>query len=111
MTKVYRFKSASDADVVMMEPAAVELLGLIGKAPADQGIIEAAALPEALRALGRATAPAATQDRSTPRPPADDGDDDAAPADEAVALHQRAWPLLEMMKRAAAEGHDIVWGV
>jgi hypothetical protein len=30
---------------------------------------------------------------------------------EAVTLRQRAWPLVEMMKRAHAEDQDIVWGV
>ena len=49
---------------------------------------------------------AAAAQANDPDPGADD-----APADEAVALHQRAWPLVEMMKRAQAEGHDIVWGV
>ena len=28
-----------------------------------------------------------------------------------VSLRQRAWPLIEMMKRAHAEDQDIVWGV
>ena len=30
---------------------------------------------------------------------------------EGVSLRQRAWPLVEMMKRSMAEGADIVWGV
>ena len=33
-----------------------------------------------------------------------------APRD-GVTLRQRAWPLVEMMKRSSAENADIVWGV
>ena len=33
-----------------------------------------------------------------------------APRDS-VTLRQRAWPLLEMMKRSIGEKADIVWGV
>ena len=33
-----------------------------------------------------------------------------APRD-AITLRQRAWPLVEMMKRSSAAGADIVWGV
>ncbi len=29
----------------------------------------------------------------------------------AVGLRQRAWPMLEMMRRSLAEHADIVWGV
>jgi hypothetical protein len=28
-----------------------------------------------------------------------------------VSLRQRAWPLVEMMRRSHAAGHEIVWGV
>ena len=30
---------------------------------------------------------------------------------EGVSLRQRAWPMVEMMKRAHAAGKEIVWGV
>ena len=41
----------------------------------------------------------------------------SVPGDELLAdnaawlVRQRAWPLVEMMKRSHADGHDIVWGV
>jgi hypothetical protein len=31
--------------------------------------------------------------------------------DDPVTLRQRAWPLIEMMKRTQAAGEAIVWGV
>ena len=40
---------------------------------------------------------------------ADDEDRDGGAA--AVGLAQRAWPMMEMMKRSLAERADIVWGV
>jgi hypothetical protein len=30
---------------------------------------------------------------------------------EGVTLRQRAWPLVEMLKRSQSEGQDVVWGV
>ena len=32
------------------------------------------------------------------------------PAREGVSLRQRAWPLVDLMKRAHPADHDIVWG-
>ena len=37
-------------------------------------------------------------------------DDDEGDGAKAVGLAQRAWPLLEMMRRSLAEKTDIVWG-
>ena len=38
-------------------------------------------------------------------------DPEIAAKGDAVALRQRVWPLIEMMKRSHAAGEDIVWGV
>ena len=35
----------------------------------------------------------------------------AQAAAKSIRLQQRAWPLLEMMKRSLAAKKDIVWGV
>ena len=104
---IYRFKSKATGDLVMMGPVGDRILRLIGRDPAPQGIIEAAALPAAIAALERAVA-----EEAAPQADADDGSGDgkAGGADK-VSLRQRAWPLLEMMRRAQREGHDIVWGV
>jgi hypothetical protein len=100
----YTFKSKADADLIMMAPAADQILTLIGKAPAAQGIIEASAIAAAMQALEAAVA---IEDQAHRADPAfEEGD-----RIERVGLHQRAWPLLEMMKRSMAEKADIVWGV
>jgi hypothetical protein len=33
------------------------------------------------------------------------------PQRQGVSLRQRAWPMLELMRRSLAAGHDVVWGV
>ena len=102
---MYRFKSKADGDLIMMGPVGDQILRIVGREPASQGIIEVAALPGAIRALEEAIAAAELARRDAKRT---DDDDRGA---EAVGLAQRAWPMLEMMRRSFAEHSDIVWGV
>jgi cyclopropane-fatty-acyl-phospholipid synthase len=104
---MYRFKSKADADLLMMKPVGDQILRILGREPAAQGIIEAAALPEAIRSLEEAIAAAELAKRDARR--ADDDDDNGGA--EAVGLQQRAWPVLEMLRRSLAERADVVWGV
>ena len=103
---MYRFKSKADGDLIMMAPVGDQILRIIGREPAAQGIIEVTALPQAIAALEQAIA-AAELARADARN-ADDEDERGA---NAIGLPQRAWPLLEMMRRSLAERADIVWGV
>jgi hypothetical protein len=106
---IYKFKSKSAGDVIMMGPTGDQVLRALGREPAPKGIIEAKDLPGAVSALeqavaadeaARAEAEAEASAQGTKLPPR-----------EGVALRQRVWPLVEMMKRSQADGHDIVWGV
>ena len=106
---MYRFKSKADGDLIMMAPVGDQLLRIIGREPAAKGIIEVAALPRAIAALEEAIA-AAELARVAARK-TDDDDDEQAGGANAIGLQQRAWPLLEMMRRSLAERADIVWGV
>jgi hypothetical protein len=93
----------------MLEHAGDTVLGAMGIAPAAKGIIEAAAMPAAIESIESAIAlEESTQDR-TAAPPA--GTDSTAEEFDAVSLRQRAWPLIDMMRRAHAEGAAIVRGV
>ena len=101
---LYKFKSKAAGDVIMLGPNGDQVLRIVGKEPASQGIVEAADLGAAIAALEAAVAAdelaAQTVDatlRAVPR--------------ERVSLRQRAWPLVEMMKRAQRAGQAIVWGV
>ncbi len=100
----YGFRSKSDADLIMMGPIGDRLLHIVGKEPAPTGIIPAAALPAAIAAIEAAVA----ADRRAHVGDDEDAEDAKEPR---IGLAQRAWPLLEMMKRALADKNDIVWGV
>ncbi len=106
---IYKFKSKAAGDVIMMGPAGDAVLRLIGKAPAAQGIIEVAAMAGAIAALEQAVG-ADEAARAQAGQEAQAEGRKVAPRD-GVTLRQRAWPLVEMMKRSSAENADIVWGV
>jgi hypothetical protein len=104
---MYRFKSRADGDLIMMDAVGDQILRIVGREPAPRGIIEVDTLPAAIRALEEAIAAAELARRDAKRGERDD-DDRAA---SAVGLQQRAWPMLEMMRRSLAERADVVWGV
>jgi Domain of unknown function (DUF1840) len=99
---LYKFKSKAAGDVIMLEANGDQVMRIIGKDPAAQGIIEVPAMPAALAALDAAIAASET--------PGAEADAPAAGRDR-VSLRQRAWPLVEMLKRSHAAGEPIVWGV
>lgn len=109
---LYRFQSKATGDVVMLPVHAEALLRIIGKDAAPKGILTADDMPAALAALHRAIA----EDEARRAQPADaappDADEtDDGPEEERPGLRQRAWPLMQMIERAAAEGQAVVWGV
>src|SRR5262245_40680315 len=106
---LYKFKSKSGADVIMMKPHGDTVLQLIGKEPAAQGIIEPPAMTAAIQAIEQAVLAEEEARRAAEAEAAAEGR--KLPPAEGVSLRQRAWPLVELMKRAQAAGHDIVWGV
>ena len=99
---LYKFKSKATGDLIMAQPVGDRMLGLIGKQPGPQGIIEVDQMPAAMSALEAAVAAEV--------PPQHD-DTDASPRADTVSLRQRVWPMVDMMKRAHAEKQPIVWGV
>ena len=106
---LYRFKSKAGADVIMMADSADAVLRLMGRQPAQQGILEAASLPGLIQALeaGVAADEAQFQRGVDEAKAADEG----VPRRQGVSLRQRAWPLHELMQRSVKEGADVVWGV
>jgi hypothetical protein len=98
-TMLYKFKSQATGDLIMLGPQGDQMLRLLGREPATQGIIEVAAMPAALLAL---------QTAITNSEQAAAHEDDAAPA---VGLRQRLWPMVEMLRQAHAANAVVVWGV
>ena len=106
---IYKFKSKAAGDVIMTGPVGDQMLRIVGKQPAAQGIIEPEAMPAALRAIEQAIAAEEAARAEAEREAAAEGRK-LAPRD-GVTLRQRLWPMVEMIKRAQAERKEIVWGV
>jgi hypothetical protein len=105
---IYKFKSKVTGDLIMLAPHGNQVMIILGREPAAQGIIEVDAMPAALAALqaaidAEAAAAAEAGESGT-------SEEDGGGA-RAVALRQRLWPLMEMLRRAHAAGVPVVWGV
>ena len=120
---LYKFKSRSTADLILLEPQGRRLLQVIGKEPGPTGIITVAQIPSAIEALEsavdaeeRQTAAqqeaAAAAAREAQDGDGEDNEDNAADGQrsEFVSLRQRATPFIDMLRRSAEGGHDVVWG-
>ena len=106
---LYKFKSKVAGDVIMLAASGDQVLRILGREPSPQGILEVAAMPAAMQAIEAAVVED-EQARQQAQAEAAAEDKPLAPRD-AVTLRQRAWPLLEMIKRSHAARADIVWGV
>ena len=98
---IYKFKSAATGDLIMLGPHGDQLLRLLGREPAATGIIEPVAMPVVVATLQAAIA-------AQEQVPVDDTEASARPA---VALRQRLWPMIEMLRRSQAANEPVVWGV
>jgi len=86
--------------VTMFGDVAIKLLKMMGHSGTVPSALLANDIPAALAQLKAALA--MTQDDRTPAK-----DEDGAQG--RVSLRQRAYPLIELMERAAARGVDITW--
>lgn len=102
---IYKFKSKASGDVIMLGPTGDRVLGLIGKEAAPQGILEPDAMPAAIAALS-----AAIEADDAARAASGGAEDGSGGKPDAISLRQRAWPLVEMMRRCQAADAPIVWG-
>ena len=104
---LYKFKSRATADVIMLEPNGRQLVQIMGKTPGQGGIVTVEQIPGAIAAIEAAIA---AEERQAQEAAQDGEDGSGESAAEAVSLRQRAAPLLDMLRRSAAEGQDVVWG-
>jgi hypothetical protein len=107
---LYKFKSKATGDLIMLEPQGRQILGLIGKEPTAQGILQVQDMPAAIEALQAAVVAIETAQAKAVKDAVARGEDPPT-HDESVSLRQRATPFLTMMRRCLSESHDIVWGV
>jgi len=85
----------------MFDQSAVPLLKMMGHSGTVPGAILAADIPAALEKLRAALA--ALPESPADEKPADDG------KEPPVSLRQRAFPLVDLLERAARNGSDVVW--
>jgi len=106
---IYKFKSKAAGDVIMMSASGDQVLRILGREPAAKGILEVVAMPAAMQAIEAAVMQDEQARQQAEAEAAAEGKP-LAPR-ESVTLRQRAWPLLEMIKRSHAAQAEIVWGV
>lgn len=106
---IYKFKSKASGDIIMMGPTGDALLRAIGREPEPKGIIEPAAMPAAMLAIEQAVAADEAARAEAEQEAAALGE--RLPPRDGVGLRQRLWPMVDMLKRAAAAGEPVVWGV
>ncbi len=116
------FRSKACADFFMLSQHVSPILELMGKPFSEQGVIAADQLSGAIAALEagllaqethlKAHTATAEVDAAQEKTAAFDDEPENKPIkDVAVSLRQRAWPLMDMMKRAQAKQVDVLWGV
>ena len=98
---LYKFKSKTTGDLIMLEPNGRRVLEIIGKEAGTKGIILPEQMPAAIAALEAAVALEESHDKDAPEPALHDG----------PGLRQRALPFVEMLQRNHKAGHEVVWGV
>lgn len=106
---LYKFKSKAAGDLVMTQPVGDRVLKAMGREPQPQGIFLAEDLPALIQALERSIE---ADEQARQRLEAEaQARGETPPPREAVSLRLRAWPLIEMMRRAQQADKEIVWGV
>jgi hypothetical protein len=101
------FSSKAGADILMLSQHAKPILQIMGKLDGADLAVRGVFMPEhmaqTIDKLERAIA-------STP-PPDEDDDDDAPkdPITRPVGLRQRAFPLLDLLRRAKETNHPVLW--
>jgi uncharacterized small protein (DUF1192 family) len=106
------FRSQASGDVMMFDDVARHMLRIIGKEPADKGIITVAQLPDAIAALKGAIAAdkAERPERSASGRVSTETEPDSG-QDLFVSASQRAQPLLEQLEWSLKADKPVLWDV
>lgn len=104
---IYRFKSKAGADVIMMGANGEQVLRLLGREPAAEGLLPVDQLTAAVSALEHAVAE--DEARFAQQQADAQAAGEPAPKREGVTLRQRVWPLIELMRHSLAAKADCFW--
>ncbi|MGE4071386.1 MAG: DUF1840 domain-containing protein [Lysobacterales bacterium] len=106
-----KFSCSATGDVQMLQAHAEMLLQAIGKELGERGVITPAEMPAAIAAL-TAAGERDRHQRADEESDSNDGDDEGKDVNaNQVGLSQRAFPLVEMLKRALEADKPVVWGL
>jgi len=103
------FSSKVDANIIMLSNHAKAVLSIAGKSLgeslSERGVFTAEQLPEAIRQIEAAISAETPMQEDIPDEPK------PHPMNETVRLGQRAYPLLQMMKKAQTANTPILWEI
>ena len=110
---LYKFKSKTTGDVIMLQANGRRVLEIIGKdlqsGSATQGIVLPEAMPAAIAALEAAIAREEADRKAAVAEAL--AHHETPPQFEGITLRQRALPFIDMLRRSQKAGHEVVWGV
>jgi hypothetical protein len=110
---LYKFKSKTTGDLIMLQPNGRHVLEIIGKhsaaEPSVKGILLTEQMPQALEALRHAI----NEEEAQRQQAMDDAarENKPPPKFEAVSLRQRALPFMDMVRACLKDDVPITWGV
>ncbi|MCG3203148.1 MAG: hypothetical protein NFCOHLIN_03067 [Gammaproteobacteria bacterium] len=101
-----RFRSKESAEFVMLGDIAVKLIQLMGHSGTIPGAIASEGVPAALQRLREAL-----ETQGAEPAPAPESGEEEEPGERGprVTLANRAYPLIEMLKAAAANDSYVMW--
>lgn len=107
---IYRFKSQATGELIMLEEAAKQILGILEKDAAAPGIITLAQIPDAIARLRQAALDEeASQARQIQEAKAK-AKGEPIPRFSPLGLRQRSHTFIEMLARSAEENEPVRWG-
>ena len=109
---IITFQSQASADVMMFGDVAKHMMEVIGKEPADKGIVTVEDLPAAIAKLKAAIA--ADKAARAGRPADAQPEYETAPDGRQrpfVSVSQRALPLVELFEWSLKREVPVVWGI
>lgn len=106
---IYKFKSKAGSDVIMLSAHGDQMLTLLGRTPAAKGLVD---VPELAGAIARLEQAVAADETNFLQAQAEaEAANQPIPRRTGISLHQRAWPLIELLRRSQKAGQPLTWGV
>lgn len=90
--------------ITMFGDVATKLLRTMGQSGAVPGAILAPDIPAAIERLRQGISVQPEPEKTQQR-----GGESESESDQRVSLSQRAFPLIELLERAAKNGSDVIW--